>query len=165
MERRFHAKMTVWLKTSAYHSVLVLLYILCLAGFSLSLWAHVVSFVGVDPRAQFPHIWIVELSLTGILLPLVVVVFRRGVHHDPLRLSRLSWKLIWALMGYYAFHFYWFIARASDDLTSDITWQMFSAGWILLFALGFLFYRGVLATLISGEQHTSGDPRQSPAAL
>ncbi len=155
--------MTIGLKSSVYHSVLVLLYLLCLAGLGLSLWAHVVSFMGMDPRTQFPRIWIVELSLTGILLPLVVVVFRRGVHEDPLRLSRLSWKVILGLTAYYAFHFYLFIVRASEDLTSDVTWQMFSAGWILLFALGFAFYRGVLANLINGEQHTTGD--QTPVAL
>lgn len=156
--------MTVWLKTSVVHTALVVLYVLCLAGLGLSLWAHVVSFLGVDPRTQFPRIWLVELSLTGILLPLVVVVFRRGIQQDPLRLSRLSWRVILVLATYYAFHFYLFIARASDDLTSDITWQMFSAGWILLFGVGFAFYRGTLARLIIGEHQAGEQPRHSPAA-
>jgi uncharacterized membrane protein YqaE (UPF0057 family) len=157
--------MTVWLKTSFFHTALVVLYLLCLAGLGLSLWAHVVSFLGIDPRTRFPRIWLVELSLTGILLPLVVVVLRRGINQDPLRLSRLSWKFIIGLTAYYAFHFYLFIARASDELTSDVTWQMFSAGWILLFGVGFAFYRGVLARLIVGEHQTSEQPHQNPAAL
>jgi len=161
----FRANMTVWLRTSAYHSGLVFLYILCLVGLGLSIWAHVVSFLGIDPRTRFPLIWIVELTLTAILLPLVVALFRRGLREDPLRLSRLSWKLIVALAAYYTFHFYLFIVRASEELTSEITWQMFSAGWILLFALAFAFYRGVLARLVTGERNASGDQRQSTAAL
>ncbi len=157
--------MTNRLKTTAYHGALVVLYLLCLAGLGLSIWAHVVSFMGIDPRTQFPRIWIVELSLTFILLPLVVAVFRRGIHEDPLRLPRLSWKLILILTAYYAFHFYLFIARASEELTSEITWQMFSAGWILLFAVGFAFYRSVLARVISAERNAGGTEQQSAAAL
>jgi hypothetical protein len=147
------------------HVVLVVLYLICLAGISVSVWAHVLSFMGVDPRLRFPRIWIVEITLTVILLPLVAVVFRRGIHEDPLRLSRLSWKVIFVLLAYYAFHFYWFIARASDELTSEITWQMFSAGWILLFALAFVFYRGVLARLIAGAENADGGRRQPTPAM
>ena len=156
--------MTNRLHTSAYHGTLVFLYLVCLLGLGLSIWAHVVSFMGVDPRTRFPQIWIVELTLTALLLPLVVALFRRGLREDPLRLSSLNWKLILVLTAYYAFHFYLFIVRASEDLTSDITWQMFSAGWILLFTLAFAFYRGVLARLIAGEQN-AGASGQGVAAL
>ena len=160
----FFPIMTNRLRTPAYHGALVFLYVLCLAGLALSIWAHVESFMGVDPRTKFPLICIVELSLTAILLPLVVALFRRGLREDPLRLSRLSWKLIVVLTAYYAFPFYWFIVRASDNLTSDITWQMFSAGWILLFALAFAFYRGVLTRLVTAERNAGGAP-QSAAVL
>ena len=83
-----------------------------------------------------------ELALTFSLLPLVVAVFRRGIRQDPLRLSAWSWRVVYVLLAYYAFHFYLFIARASVELTSDITWHMFSAGWILLFALGVCLLSG-----------------------
>jgi hypothetical protein len=157
--------MTNRLRTSAYHGILVFVYVLCLAGLALSLWAHVLSFMGIDPRTKFPLIWTVELTLTAILMPLVVALFRRGLREDPLRLSRLSWKLIVILTAYYAFHFYLFVERASEELTSDITWQMFSAGWILLFALAFAFYRGVLTRLGTSERNAGGHPRQGAAAL
>jgi hypothetical protein len=160
----FLAIMTNRLRTSAYHGTLVFLYGVCLAGIALSIWAHILSFIGIDPRTRFPQIWIVELTLTAVLIPLVVVLFRRGLHEDPLRLSRWSWRLIFVLTAYYAFHFYLFIVRASDELTSDITWQMFSAGWILLFAVAFAFYRGVLTRLMSGERNVGSTP-QSAAAL
>jgi hypothetical protein len=129
----------------------------------VSVWAHVVSFMGIDPRTKFPGIWIVELALTFSLLPLVVAVFRRGVRQDPLRLSAWSWKVVYVLLAYYAFHFYFFIARASVELSSDMTWHMFSAGWILLFALGFVFYRDALERFAANRQDIDGVTPQRAA--
>ncbi len=143
---------TSW-RVFGYHGLLVFLYLVCLAGISVSIWAHVISFMGIDPRTKLPGIWIVELALTFSLLPLVVAVFRRGIRQDPLRLSSWSWRLVYVLLAYYAFHFYFFIARASVELTSDITWHMFSAGWILLFALAFVYYRGALARLSANQEN------------
>ncbi|MGA7409131.1 MAG: hypothetical protein WBW33_01525 [Bryobacteraceae bacterium] len=142
----------------AYRGTLVSLCLACLAGLAVSIWAHLVSFMGIDPREKFPRIWIVELTLMLILLPLVTAVFRRGIHGDPLRLSRLSWKLVIALTVYYSFHFYLFVARASDELTSDMTWHMFSAGWILLFTVALAFYWGLVTRLAAGERN--GEPTQ-----
>ena len=39
-------------------------------GLLISFWAQVVSLVGLDPRAFFPKIWIVEPVLTLVLFPL-----------------------------------------------------------------------------------------------
>lgn len=146
------------LRVSGYQGLLTFLYLVCVAGVCVSIWAHVVSFMGIDPRTRFPRIWIVELALTFLLLPLVAAVFRRGIRQDPLRLSAWSWRVVYVLLAYYAFHFYLFVARASVELTSDITWHMFSAGWILLFALALVFYQGVLARL--GTRHEKMDGTQ-----
>ena len=155
--------MTTKFGAAAYHGTLVSLYLVCLAGLAVSIWAHVVSFMGIDPRQKYPGIWIVEVALTLILLPLVTAVFRRGIHEDPLRLSRRNWKLIIALTAYYAFHFYLFIARASEEeLTSDMTWHMFSAGWILLFTVAFAFYRSLVRS-VAGQRTERPTERRQPA--
>ncbi len=109
-------------------------------GLLISLWAQMVSLAGFDPRAFFPKIWIVEPALTLVLLPLILAVFRNGIKTDPLALPHRARVIVYCLLGYYAFQFYLFLYRASQDLRTSQAWQMFSAGWILVFALAYLYY-------------------------
>ncbi len=109
-------------------------------GLLISFWAQVVSLVGLDPRAFFPRIWIVEPVLTLVLFPLILTVFRNGVKRDPFDFPRRARLTLYTLLGYYVLHFYLFLYRASIDLKTSQAWQMLSAGWLLIFALALLYY-------------------------
>ena len=109
----------------------------CLA---VSVWAHVTALRGQDPRLVWDSIWILEPSLVIVLLPIGVIAMKRGVKVDPFGLSRPVWRLQFALLVYYGLQFYLFLYRAQSVLRADYTWQMFSAGWILLFTLGSAVY-------------------------
>ena len=110
------------------------------AGVGAGLWAHALSLAGVDPQSVFRKLWIFQLLLFVLLLPLCVQVFRHGVRGDPFGLPRLEWRILGALLVYYAGHFYFFMIMAAEHLHAALTWQMFSAGWILLFMLTTFYY-------------------------
>ena len=110
------------------------------AGVGVGLWAHAVSLAGVDPQSVFRKLWIFQLLLFVLLLPLCTQVVRRGVSGDPFGLPRVEWRILGALLVYYAGHFYFFMIMAAEHLRAALTWQMFSAGWILLFMLTTFYY-------------------------
>jgi hypothetical protein len=110
------------------------------AGVGAGLWAHAVSLAGVDPQSIFTKLWIFQLVLFFLLLPLVVRAVRRGVQQDPFGLPKREWRILGVLLVYYAGHFYFFMAMAAEHLRASLTWQMFSAGWILLFMLTTFYY-------------------------
>jgi hypothetical protein len=109
-------------------------------GLAISLWAQAVAIAGLDPREYFHQIWIVEPSLTGVVLPLASALVRNGIRHNPFDLPRRPLMVILWLLGYYVFQFYRFLYRAAIYLRSSDAWQMFSAGWIVLFALATIYY-------------------------
>jgi hypothetical protein len=110
------------------------------AGVGAGLWAHAVSLAGVDPQTLFQKLWIFQLVLFVLLLPPLVQAVRRGVHRDPFGLPRREWRILGVLLVYYAAHFYFFMIMAAEHLRAALTWQMFSAGWILLFMLATFYY-------------------------
>jgi hypothetical protein len=109
-------------------------------GLLISLWAQVVSIAGLDPRQYFHRIWIVEPSLTVVVLPLALALVRNGIRHNPFELPRRPQIVLLWLLGYYVLQFYRFLYRAAVNLRSSDAWQMFSAGWIVLFALAMVYY-------------------------
>jgi len=110
------------------------------AGVGAGLWAHAVSLAGVDPQSLFQKLWIFQLVLFVLLLPPAVRAVRRGVRSDPFGLPRREWRILGVLLVYYAAHFYFFMIMAAEHLRAALTWQMFSAGWILLFMLTTFYY-------------------------
>ncbi len=110
------------------------------AGLGAGLWAHAVSLAGIDPQSLFKRLWIFQLVLFFLLLPLAVRTLQRGVHSDPFGLPVKEWRILGVLLVYYAFHFYFFMIMAAEHLRASLTWQMFSAGWILLFLLSAFYY-------------------------
>jgi hypothetical protein len=110
------------------------------AGVGASLWAHAVSLAGVDPQSVFQKLWIFQPILLFLLLPLGIKAVRRGVRTDPFGLPRVEWRILGALLIYYAGHFYFFMIMAAEHLRAALTWQMFSAGWILMFMLTSFYY-------------------------
>jgi hypothetical protein len=110
------------------------------AGVGAGLWAHAVSLAGVDPQTLFQKLWIFQLVLFVLLLPPLVQAVRRGVRSDPFGLPRREWRILGVLLVYYAAHFYFFMVMAAEHLRAALTWQMFSAGWILLFMLATFYY-------------------------
>ncbi len=110
------------------------------AGVGAGLWAHAVSLAGIDPQSIFRKLWIFQLVLFFLLLPLVVRVLKRGVKSDPFELPKKEWRILGCLLVYYAVHFYLFMYLAAEHLQASLTWQMFSAGWILLFMLTAFYY-------------------------
>jgi hypothetical protein len=109
-------------------------------GLAISCWAHAVALFGLDPRTYFPRIWVVEPALTLVVLPMGFALLRRGVNNNPFHLTKGERVTVYWLLGYYAFQFYRFLYRASQELHSSDTWQMFTAGWLVLFLLAFFYY-------------------------
>jgi hypothetical protein len=120
--------------------ILLTLCAMSVAGVGASLWAHAVSLAGVDPQSLFQKLWIFQLILLFLLLPLGIRAIRRGVQADPFGLPRVEWRILGALVVYYAGHFYFFMIMAAEHLHAALTWQMFSAGWILMFMLTTFYY-------------------------
>jgi hypothetical protein len=110
------------------------------AGVGAGLWAHAVSLAGVDPQTIFKKLWIFQLVLFVLLLPMAARALKRGVHSDPFGLPRKEWQILTVLLVYYAAHFYFFMIMAAEHLRAALTWQMFSAGWILLFLMAAFYY-------------------------
>ncbi|MGC2661492.1 MAG: hypothetical protein WA324_26360 [Bryobacteraceae bacterium] len=122
-------------------AVAVLFFYLSCGGILLSLWAHVLSLFGLDPRTYFHWTWLVQLVLLMLLIPILVHILRRGL--DGVRLFPVPhWqkRLLVGLIVYYTLHFYLFIWLASDHLESYMTWRMYSAGWLLLFTVCAMYY-------------------------
>lgn len=111
-----------------------------LVGAGAAVWAHAVSMVGIDPQSLFHHLWWFQLVLVALLLPVIVRMLRKGVNHNPLGIPKRFQGGLYALLFYYGIQFYVFLMTASDHLSSDYTWRMFSAGWLLLFTLTATFY-------------------------
>lgn len=109
----------------------------CLA---VSLWAHIVALTGNDPRLVWHSIWVMQPLLLLVIAPIGVIIMLRGVKRDPFGVTHFIWNLQLGLLVYYGIHFYLFFYRAQSVLRAAYTWQMFSAGWILLFALATAVY-------------------------
>ncbi len=120
--------------------ILLTLCAISAAGVATALWAHAVSLAGIDPQTIFKNLWVFQLVLFFVLLPLAVRAVRRGVKQDPFGLPRKEWLVLGGLLVYYAGHFYFFMAMAAEHLQASLTWQMFSAGWILLFMMSVFYY-------------------------
>jgi hypothetical protein len=120
--------------------ILLTLCAISAVGVATALWAHAVSLAGIDPQSIFKKLWIFQLVLFLLLLPMAVRAVRRGVKQDPFGLPRKEWLVLAALLVYYAGRFYFFMAMAAEHLQASLTWQMFSAGWILLFMMSVFYY-------------------------
>lgn len=120
--------------------ILLTLCAISVAGVATAVWAHAVSLAGIDPQSVFRNLWVFQLVLFLLLLPLVVRVFQRGLKQDPFGLSRLEWRVLAGLLIYYSLHFYLFVAMAAEHLKAALTWQMFSAAWILMFVMSAFYY-------------------------
>ena len=115
-------------------------FLIACCGFAVAMWVHLETLLGVDPQSRFPHFWIFQLVLFGLLIPMIVEMF---VKRDPFRILRSpKWarNILYALFVYYAVHFYVFIYWSVENLNSRVTWRMFSSGWLLLFATAMVYY-------------------------
>ena len=112
-----------------------------LFGLAVSLWAHLETLGGLDPDRQMAQFWLFQLLLLALLLPIAVEMFSRREHQEIFRSPRWMRNVLYALLAYYSLNFYVFLYWSVDNLTSAGTWRMFSAGWILLFALAAVYYR------------------------
>jgi hypothetical protein len=122
-------------------ALLGLLSVICLAT---SIWAHIVALTGNDPRLVWNSVWLAQPLLVIVTAPIGVIAVIRGVKRDPFGLPPSVWRFELALLVYYGAHFYLFLYRAQSLLRADYTWQMFSAGWILLFSMATAVYLSYL---------------------
>lgn len=116
------------------------LLLISLGGFAAAVWTHVESLRGIDPRTLFPDIWMLQILLNLLLIPLVISFFRKGLSAQIHELPRWSRAIIIALAVYYSLHFYFFMKIAADQIRADWTWRMFSAGWMALFSAPAAYY-------------------------
>ena len=111
-----------------------------LLGLGISIWAHVSTLVGLDPGSLLQNLWMCSLVLFALLLPVGIDLFLSRNHLRVLRSPRWMQLSLYALLGYYGLNFYVFLYWSANHLDSRSTWQMFSSGWLLLFALAAVFY-------------------------
>jgi len=115
-------------------------FLIAACGVAVSAWAHAETLLGVDPASRFPHFWIFQLVLFGLLIPMILEMF---VKRDPfgfLRAPKWARNILYGLFVYYAVNFYVFIYWSVDNLSGRVTWRMFSSGWLLLFATAMVYY-------------------------
>ena len=62
-----------------------MLLVVAVLGLAVSLWVHLEAIIGVDPGSRFRYIWISQLILFALLLPLLVELFRRAAGLEVLR--------------------------------------------------------------------------------
>ncbi len=138
-----------------YVRSLELLFVLSLLGLSVSCWAHIVALCGIDPSSKFHGLWLFQVILSALLLPVAVEVLSRRNHLDVLRSPRWMRLTLGGLLVYYGLHFYFFLYWSVENLKSSSTWVMFSSGWLVLFALTTVYY-----WIRSTESRTTSSPCQ-----
>jgi len=111
-----------------------------MGGIAVSLWAHVESLFRISPSSLFRHVWIFQLILFIILVPIVIELFRSKNSGNILRSPQWMQIVLYALLVYYGAHFYFFLYWSASHLSSAATWRTFSSGWLLLFSLSAVYY-------------------------
>lgn len=116
------------------------LLVMSVAGLLASLTAHIEAIFGRDPRHTFRDMWVFQLMLIIVLLPLMVDIFRKKSFAHLLTPSRRMKYLIYLALAYYTVNFYWFLYLAAEHLDPAMTWRVVTAGWVLLFLIAAAFY-------------------------
>ena len=111
-----------------------------LLGLAVSIWAHVLTLIGFDPGSRVQGLWVCDLVLLALLLPVILDLFLGRSHLKVFRSPRWMQLGLYFLLGYYGLNFYVFLYWSANHLDSRSTWRMFSSGWLLLFALAAVFY-------------------------
>jgi hypothetical protein len=113
---------------------------LSLLGLGMSLGTHVATLSGIDPGEQFRQIWLLQLILVALLLPIGVELLSKRNPYQILRSPPWMRRTLYLLLVYYGANFYVFLYWSADHVSSRVTWRMFSSGWLLLFAFTALYY-------------------------
>ncbi|MBV8895996.1 MAG: hypothetical protein JO051_05780 [Acidobacteriaceae bacterium] len=116
------------------------LLVISVAGLLGSLAAHIEAIFGLDPRHTFREMWVFQLALLVVLVPLIIEIFRKKSFAKILTPSRRMKYLIYTVLAYYAVNFYWFLYWAAEHMNASMTWRVVSAGWLLLFLIAAAFY-------------------------
>lgn len=124
-----------------YPSVLAGLLFLSLIGLGISVWAHLEALSGVDPGGLLSDLWLFELLLLALLLPLAAEMVAKRNASEILRSPPWMKRALYVFLLYYGLNFYVFLYWSVDHLDSCVTWRMFSSGWLLLFAITAVYYK------------------------
>ena len=116
------------------------LLVVSVVGLFASAAAHIEALAGTDPRKTFKEMWVFQLLLLLVLVPIIIRIFQTKSFAAVLHPKRLTKFVLYALLGYYAINFYWFLFWAAEHLNASMTWRVISAGWVLLFAVAAAFY-------------------------
>jgi len=135
----------------------------CVAGAGISLKANLESLAGSGWHRGSISFWTCQILLLTASLPIVAEVLWKKDYKQILDPPRALRKLLWALTAYYTGSFYFFLYRAPTDLSPAQTWQVFSSGMMLAFALAGAYYAGRFArTKSSFRQKNSTSTLPSP---
>jgi hypothetical protein len=97
--------------------------------------------MGIVPSYGDGKLWALQILLLVLLAPVAVELFSTRNPAALFRSTRWMRIGVYTLLAYYGLHFYFFLYWSANHLSSQATWRMFSAGWILLFALVSVYYR------------------------
>ena len=111
-----------------------------LFGLAVAVLVHLATLFGIDPTVRFKGVWIFQIVLFFLLVPIMIELFRKKNHGSILRSPRWMTYSLYAALGYYALNFYVFLWWSVEHLNSRLTWRMFSAGWLLLFGISAVYY-------------------------
>jgi hypothetical protein len=132
--------MAVTLRQRIKKSIRLPLLIASFFGIFSSLAAHIEAICGIDPRSSFRDMWIFQLLLLVVLIPIIIEIFRKRSFMNIMHPHKSMRVLIYIVLAYYAVNFYWFLFWAAEHLDPAMTWRVVSAGWVLLFCIAAGFY-------------------------
>lgn len=116
------------------------LLILSFFGILASLAVHIEAVCRIDPQSTFKEIWVFQLLLLVVLLPIIIEIFKKRSFTNIMHPHKWMKFLIYLVLAYYAVNFYWFLFWAAEHLDPTMTWRVVSAGWLLLFCVAAGFY-------------------------
>ncbi|MGV8118980.1 MAG: hypothetical protein AB2L14_04365 [Candidatus Xenobiia bacterium LiM19] len=89
--------------------LIVPLLILALAGFTLSLLAHILSFFDVDVQSEYPYVWLLHIGIFVVFIPAILFLKKRRQNDILARTSPAFRVLAFALFIYAFFNFFFTI--------------------------------------------------------
>jgi len=83
------------------------LLLLALAGFTLSLLAHILSFFNVDIQSEYPYVWLLHIGIFVVFIP-AIIFQKKGQNNDIFKSIPLNLKTLVTVLFIYAFFNFFF---------------------------------------------------------
>lgn len=89
------------------------LFLLALAGFALSLLAHILSFFSVDIQSEYPYVWLLHIGIFVVFIPAIMFQKKKQkndfMEHIPVHLKTMV--IVFFIYAIFNFFFTLFVLK------------------------------------------------------